>query len=76
MIVKIDTNVPFKCTSWESGQVLSRKLMLGLVADFQQNKPLALNSQFVHGMRSILSDTSLDKVMFLSPLPVFIMFLK
>lgn len=52
--------------------------MLGLVADFQQNKPLALNSQFVHGMRSILSDTSLDKVMFLSPLPlpVFIMFLK
>lgn len=50
--------------------------MLGLVADFQQNKPLALNSQFVHGMRRILSDTSLDKVMFLSPLPVFIMFLK
>lgn len=46
---------------WEAGQVLSRKLMLGLVADFQQNKPLALNSQFVHGMRSILSDTSLDK---------------
>ncbi|KAI5655461.1 hypothetical protein M9H77_32648 [Catharanthus roseus] len=46
---------------WESGQVLARKLMLSLVADFQQNKPLALNPQFVHGIRCILSDSTLDK---------------
>ncbi|CAL8157303.1 unnamed protein product [Prunus armeniaca] len=46
---------------WEAGQVLARKLMLSLVADFQQNKPLVLNPKFVHGLRSILSDLSLDK---------------
>ncbi|XP_040985935.1 puromycin-sensitive aminopeptidase isoform X4 [Juglans microcarpa x Juglans regia] len=46
---------------WEAGQVLARKLMLNLVADFQQNKPLVLNQNFVDGLRSILSDSSLDK---------------
>ncbi|XP_022736039.1 puromycin-sensitive aminopeptidase isoform X3 [Durio zibethinus] len=46
---------------WEAGQLLARKLMLSLVTDFQQNKPLALNPKFVQGLRSILSDTSLDK---------------
>ncbi|XWS49969.1 hypothetical protein CRYUN_Cryun12cG0047900 [Craigia yunnanensis] len=46
---------------WEAGQLLGRKYMLSLVADFQQNKPLALNPKFVQGLRSILSDTSLDK---------------
>ncbi|XP_022760268.1 puromycin-sensitive aminopeptidase-like isoform X1 [Durio zibethinus] len=46
---------------WEAGQLLARKLMLSLVADFQQNKPLALNPKFVQGLRSILSDRSLDK---------------
>ncbi|KAK3004814.1 hypothetical protein RJ639_017927 [Escallonia herrerae] len=46
---------------WEAGQLLARKLMLGLVADFQQQKPLVLNPQFVHGVKSILSDASLDK---------------
>ncbi|KAK3010311.1 hypothetical protein RJ639_011381 [Escallonia herrerae] len=46
---------------WEAGQLLARKLMLGLVADFQQQKPLVLNPQFVHGVKSILSDPSLDK---------------
>jgi len=33
-----------------------------LVADFQQNKPLVLNLNFVQGLRSILSDSSLEKV--------------
>ncbi|KAK9094788.1 hypothetical protein Scep_026257 [Stephania cephalantha] len=46
---------------WEAGQVLARKLMLSLVSDFQQNKPLNLNPKFVQGVRSILGDTSLDK---------------
>ncbi|KAK4559363.1 hypothetical protein RGQ29_008541 [Quercus rubra] len=46
---------------WEAGQLLARKLMLSLVADFQQNKPLVLNPNFVHGLRSILGDSSLDK---------------
>jgi aminopeptidase N len=46
---------------WEAGQLLARKLMLSLVADFQQNKPLVLNPEFVNGLRSILTDSSLDK---------------
>ncbi|KAI3855573.1 hypothetical protein MKX03_006611 [Papaver bracteatum] len=46
---------------WEAGQVLARKLMLSLVADFQQNKTLALKADFVHGFRSILTDGTLDK---------------
>ncbi|KAF9600926.1 hypothetical protein IFM89_014053 [Coptis chinensis] len=46
---------------WEAGQVLARKIMLSLVSDFQQNKPLVLNQKFVHGLKSILCDTSLDK---------------
>ncbi|KAH0756696.1 hypothetical protein KY290_026966 [Solanum tuberosum] len=46
---------------WEAGQVLARKLMLSLVADFQQNKALVLNPQFLQGIKSILTDSSLDK---------------
>ncbi|KAL2902772.1 Puromycin-sensitive aminopeptidase, partial [Bienertia sinuspersici] len=46
---------------WEAGQILARKLMLNLVADFQQNKPLHLNAKFVEGLKSILHDSSLDK---------------
>ncbi|PSS11393.1 Puromycin-sensitive aminopeptidase [Actinidia chinensis var. chinensis] len=46
---------------WEAGQLLARKLMLNLVADFQQNKPLTLNPKFVHGVKSILCDSTLDK---------------
>ncbi|XP_030530334.1 puromycin-sensitive aminopeptidase isoform X1 [Rhodamnia argentea] len=46
---------------WEAGQVLARKLMLTLVADFQQKKPLVLDPKFVHGLGSILRDPSLDK---------------
>lgn len=43
------------------GQLLARKLMLSLVADFHQNKPLTLNPKFVQGIKSILSDSTLDK---------------
>ncbi|RCV32358.1 hypothetical protein SETIT_6G252600v2 [Setaria italica] len=46
---------------WEAGQVLARKLMLSLVADFKQQKTLVLNPKFVDGLRSILRNTSLDK---------------
>ncbi|CAN6828664.1 unnamed protein product [Brassica oleracea] len=46
---------------WEAGQVLARKLMVNLVSDFQQNKPLVLNPKFIQGLGSVLSDTSLDK---------------
>eukprot|EP00258_Populus_trichocarpa_P026327 XP_024442346.1 puromycin-sensitive aminopeptidase [Populus trichocarpa] len=46
---------------WEAGQVLARKLMLSLVSDFQQGKPLVLNPKFVQGLRSVLSDSNLDK---------------
>ncbi|GFP99172.1 puromycin-sensitive aminopeptidase [Phtheirospermum japonicum] len=47
---------------WEAGQVLARKLMFSLVSDFQQNKPLVLDMQFIRGFKSILCDSSLDKV--------------
>lgn len=40
---------------------MARKLMLNLVADFQLNKPLALNPNFVHGLKCILTDATLDK---------------
>ncbi|KAL5981435.1 hypothetical protein ACLOJK_015496 [Asimina triloba] len=46
---------------WEAGQVLARKLMLTLVADFQQMKPLVLNPKFVDGIKSTLSNSALDK---------------
>ncbi|KAG6781087.1 hypothetical protein POTOM_013970 [Populus tomentosa] len=46
---------------WEAGQVLARKLMLSLVVDFQQGKPLVLKPKFVQGLRRILCDSSLDK---------------
>ncbi|KAK6137378.1 hypothetical protein DH2020_028891 [Rehmannia glutinosa] len=46
---------------WEAGQILARKLMLGLVSDYQQHKPLVLNPQFVSGVKSILADSILDK---------------
>ncbi|KAL9249059.1 Puromycin-sensitive aminopeptidase-like protein, partial [Drosera capensis] len=46
---------------WEAGQVLARKIMLQLVADYQQNKPLVLNNNFVDGLRRILTDSGLDK---------------
>ncbi|GFQ07294.1 puromycin-sensitive aminopeptidase, partial [Phtheirospermum japonicum] len=46
---------------WEAGQVLARKLMFSLVSDFQQNKPLVLDMQFIRGFKSILCDSSLDK---------------
>ncbi|KAJ4954357.1 hypothetical protein NE237_011140 [Protea cynaroides] len=46
---------------WEAGQILARKLILSLVADYQQNKLLVLSTEFVHGIKSILSDSSLDK---------------
>ncbi|KAJ8643267.1 hypothetical protein MRB53_005015, partial [Persea americana] len=46
---------------WESGQVLARKLMLNLVSDFQQDKPLVLNPKFVDGVKRTLCDSTLDK---------------
>ncbi|CAN7082976.1 unnamed protein product [Brassica oleracea var. botrytis] len=46
---------------WEAGQVLARKLMLNLVSDFQQNRPLVLNRKFIQGLGSVLSDSTLDK---------------
>lgn len=52
---------------WEAGQILARKLMFSLVADFQQQKTLALNTKFVDGLRAILRSTSLDKVIIVLP---------
>lgn len=57
---------------WEAGQVLARKLMLSLVADFQQQKTLVLNPKFVDGIRSILRNTSLDKVKLFAAIVIYI----
>ncbi|KAF1872733.1 hypothetical protein Lal_00016570 [Lupinus albus] len=46
---------------WEAGQILARNLMLNLVDDFQHDKPLVLNPNFVDGFKRILSNSSLDK---------------
>ncbi|KMZ64415.1 putative Aminopeptidase [Zostera marina] len=46
---------------WEAGQVLSRKVMLGLVDDFQRNQPLKLNPNFITGIKSLLCSSCLDK---------------
>ncbi|KMZ62853.1 Puromycin-sensitive aminopeptidase [Zostera marina] len=46
---------------WEAGQVLARKLMLSLITDFHQKKPLILNPNFVSGIKSMLCDSRLDK---------------
>lgn len=48
--------------------MLARKLMLKLVGDFQEKKELVLKPKFMGGLRSILSDSSLDKVRSFYPL--------
>ncbi|KAL7594709.1 hypothetical protein Lser_V15G30365 [Lactuca serriola] len=46
---------------WEGGQILARKLMLNQVVNFQKYNKLVLDPQFVHGIKCILLDSSLDK---------------
>ncbi|KAK9059299.1 hypothetical protein SSX86_021918 [Deinandra increscens subsp. villosa] len=46
---------------WEAGQILARKLMLSQVVNFQKSRDLVLDPQFVHGIRCVLLDSSLDK---------------
>lgn len=58
----LKTFLHYLCFSWEAGQVLSRKVMLGLVDDFQRNQPLKLNPNFITGIKSLLCSSCLDKV--------------
>ncbi|CAH1453642.1 unnamed protein product [Lactuca virosa] len=46
---------------WEAGQILARKLVLTQVVNFQKDDKLVLDPQFVHGIKCILLDSSLDK---------------
>ncbi|KAK9067970.1 hypothetical protein SSX86_012081 [Deinandra increscens subsp. villosa] len=46
---------------WEAGQILARKLMLSQVVNFQKDSALVLDPQFVHGIKCIILDSSLDK---------------
>ncbi|KAL8196250.1 hypothetical protein R6Q57_025250 [Mikania cordata] len=46
---------------WEAGQILGRKLMLSQVVNFQKRNALILDPLFVHGIKCILLDLSLDK---------------
>lgn len=47
---------------WEAGQTLSRKLMLDLVSAQQKGEKLSVDSAFIEGIRSTVTDSSLDKV--------------
>lgn len=47
---------------WEAGQTLSRKLMLDLISAHQRGEKISVDSAFIKGIRSILLDSSLDKV--------------
>lgn len=47
---------------WEAGQTLSRKLMLDLVSAQQKGEKLSVDSAFFEGIRSTVTDLSLDKV--------------
>ncbi|KAL8263843.1 hypothetical protein R6Q59_021973 [Mikania micrantha] len=49
----------FNC--WEACQILGRKLMLSQVVNFQKRNALVLDPLFVHGIKCILLDLSLDK---------------
>jgi len=46
---------------WEAGQTLSRKLMLDLIVAEQKGQKLSVNSAFIEGIRSTLTNSSLDK---------------
>ncbi|KAF5774811.1 putative cytosol alanyl aminopeptidase [Helianthus annuus] len=46
---------------WEAGQILARNIMLSQVVNFQKDNALVLDPQFVHGIKCILLDSSLDK---------------
>ncbi|MFS7927278.1 putative cytosol alanyl aminopeptidase [Helianthus anomalus] len=46
---------------WEAGQILARNIMLSQVVNFQKDSALVLDPQFVHGIKCILLDSSLDK---------------
>lgn len=47
---------------WEAGQTLSRKLMLDLIVAEQKGQKLSVDSAFIEGIRSTLTNSSLDKV--------------
>ena len=41
---------------------MGRKLILSLIKKYQQGEKLEVDSAFLNGLRSILSDSTLDKV--------------
>ncbi|MBX3465980.1 MAG: aminopeptidase N [Planctomycetes bacterium] len=45
---------------WDAGQELATKLLLGLAADAQAGRPLALDPAFVEAFRRVLTDARLD----------------
>lgn len=47
---------------WEAGQTLARKLMLDLISKQQKGEELNVNSAFIEGIRSTVTNSSLDKV--------------
>ena len=46
---------------WDAGQQLALKLILSLVRDYQEGRPMALESKFIEAFRQILSKPTADK---------------
>ena len=59
---------------WEAGQILARNLMLTQVVNFQKGNALVLDPQFVHGIKCIILDSSLDKVLYSGTFNPFLAF--
>jgi len=48
---------------WEAGQSLAGKIILALVSDYQADKALAVDVNFLEALHTTLSDTELDKAL-------------
>ncbi|KAL2642323.1 hypothetical protein R1flu_009910 [Riccia fluitans] len=46
---------------WEAGQTLGRKILLDLISRVQKGEELSIPDAYVEGLRSLLTDASLDK---------------
>ncbi|CAM6126927.1 unnamed protein product [Calypogeia fissa] len=47
---------------WEAAQILGRNVLLDLISRVQMGEELSLNSAYIQGFRSLLTDPTLDKL--------------
>lgn len=48
---------------WEASQQIATKIMLNLVADYQQGKPLSLQADFIEAVRQLLTAKHIDNAL-------------